>query len=117
LRWSLGAALWLLLWTPPAFGQVSLVAAGPRLAPTWESWEHSPAVTSTEPGTTQRERLSRSARWAVGGAIVGGVLAAAVANAVCERDSGCTGPTLKWALIGAAVGAAVGGLIGAGGER
>ena len=55
--------------------------------------------------------LSRTGQWALGGALGLGTLSAAVASALCERSTGCVGPTLTWALIGAAAGAALGALI------
>lgn len=107
----LWAALSLVLWTSPALCQVHGREPGPRLTGIWERWNPDPAESNRLPQLGARS-LTPSAKWAIGGAIVGGVLAAAVANALCERSSGCTGFTLQWALVGAAAGAAAGALIG-----
>jgi hypothetical protein len=94
----------------PVLAQTSPAAAGPRLATSWtETWEPAPVAPSYL-GNTSTRALSRGTKWALGGALVVGILSAAVANALCEHRE-CTGPTLKWGVIGAASGAALGGLI------
>ena len=106
------ATLWLVLWSHPAVGQLPAVEPGPRLTSLREPWEPSALTRSHALGTLDAGTLSSKAKWALGGALIGGVLSAAVANALCERQSGCAGPTITWGLIGGALGAAAGALIG-----
>ena len=96
----------------PVLAQTSPAAAGPRLATSWtEAWAPAPFGLSYL-GTPSARALSRGTKWALGGALVVGILSAAVANALCEHSE-CTGPTLKWGVIGAVAGAALGGVIAA----
>jgi hypothetical protein len=106
------AALCLVLWTRPALAQIAAGEAGPRFSVHWERWQPEALIRSQLLGAPREARRSNArAKWPIAGALVGGALSAAVANALCERQSGCTGPTLKWGLIGGSLGAVVGALI------
>jgi hypothetical protein len=110
MRACVWTALFLVAGIHPALAQASPAAAGPRLGTRWtEAWEPAPLASPHE-STTGALALSRGTKWAVGGGLVVGVLSAAVANALCEHTK-CTGPTLKWGMLGAASGAALGALI------
>ena len=105
-------AVLVVLGSHSVLAQTSPTPAGPRLATSWtEAWEPAPFVLSYL-DTTSARAPSRGTKWALGGALVVGILSAAFANALCEHSE-CTGPTLKWGVIGAASGAALGGLIAA----
>jgi hypothetical protein len=108
----LSVVLWLAVWSSPVAGQVPLAEPGPRLTSVWQPWDPGSPATSSLIQTVRAKATSSTTKWAIGGAIVGGVVSAAVANALCERQSGCSGPTLKWGLIGGVVGAALGAFIG-----
>ena len=96
----------------PALAQTSPAAAGPRLATSWiEAWRPE-GLAAPSRGITSARALSRGTKWALGGALVVGTLSATIVNVLCEHSS-CTGPTLKWGIVGAASGAALGGLIAA----
>lgn len=101
----------LLIWNHPVSAQASAVAPGPRLVTSWsDTWEPASLTAAPLAGTVRARALGRGTKWAIGGALVVGILSAAVANTLCERSS-CSGPTLTWGVIGAGLGAVLGGLI------
>lgn len=100
-----------LIWNHPVSAQASAAAPGPRLVASWsDTWEPASLTAAPLVGTVRARALGRGTQWAIGGALVVGILSAAVANTLCERSS-CSGPTLTWGVIGAGLGAVLGGLI------
>src|SRR4051812_10414587 len=82
------------LWNLPASAQETKAVSGPRLVASLSDEWKPPGLSRSTWLSQSSASLSRGAKWALGGGLVVGILSAATANALCERQDGCTGPTL-----------------------